>query len=86
MFFGDRAGMILGEGFTDMRTRDLHGKSCADYVTFKYRVRFPEAGKAGSHRRRKRSAIQERLKALGIKHEYRRAQERGGPGDARAPS
>ncbi len=23
MFFGDRSGMILGDGFTDMRTRDL---------------------------------------------------------------
>ena len=56
MFFGDRAGMILGEGFTDMRTRDLHGKSCADYVTFKYRVHFPKAGEAGSRRRRRRSA------------------------------
>jgi serine/threonine protein kinase len=69
MFFGDRAGMILGEGFTDMRTRDLNGKSRADYVTFKYRVRFPkpvrlEVGGAESLR------VQERLKALGIKHEF----------------
>ena len=45
MFFGDRADMILGEGFTDMRTRDVYGKSCADYVTFKYRVRFPKPEK-----------------------------------------
>jgi len=69
MFFGDRAGMILGEGFTDMRTRDLHGKSCADYVTFKYRVRFEKPEKlevSGAEAAR----VQERLKALGIKHEY----------------
>ncbi len=69
MFFGDHAGMILGEGFTDMRTRDLRGKSCADYVTFKYRVRFPRPEKlavSGLEARR----IQERLKGLGVKHEY----------------
>lgn len=69
MFFGDRAGMILGEGFTDMRTRDLHGRSCADYVTFKYRVRFPKPEKleVGAQEAQR---VQERLKALGIKHEY----------------
>ena len=69
MFFGDREGMILGEGFTDMRTRDLNGKSRADYVTFKYRVRFPKPVTlevAGQESQR----IQERLKALGIKHEF----------------
>jgi hypothetical protein len=69
MFFGDRAGMLLGEGFTDMRTRDLHGKSCADYVTFKYRVQFakPETLEvAGEEALR----VQERLKALGIKNEF----------------
>jgi hypothetical protein len=68
MFFGDRAGMVLGEGFTDMRTRDLHGKSCADYVTFKYRVNFQKPEKlevSGQEATR----VQERLKALGIKHE-----------------
>ncbi len=68
MFFGDRTGMILGEGFTDMRTRDLNGKSCADYVTFKYRVRFPRAEKlevAGQEAQR----VQDRLKAMGVKHE-----------------
>ena len=68
MFFGDRAGMILGEGFTDMRTRDVHGKSCADYVTFKYRVHFPKPERleiAGKEAQR----VQERLKSLGIKHE-----------------
>jgi len=69
MFFGDRAGMVLGEGYTDIRTRDLHGKSCADYVTFKYRVRFPRPEKlevAGQEAQR----VQERLKALGVKHEF----------------
>ena len=69
MFFGDRAGMILSEGFTDMRTRDLHGRSCADYVTFKYRVRFPRPETlevAGGEAQR----IQERLKTLGVKHEF----------------
>ena len=69
MFFGDRAGMILGEGFTDMRTRDLEGKSRADYVTFKYRVRFPQPEKlevTGAEAQR----VQERLKGLGVKHEY----------------
>lgn len=68
MFFGDRAGMILGEGFTDMRTRDLNGKSCADYVTFKHRVRFPKPEKlevAGQEAQR----VQERLKAMGVKYE-----------------
>ena len=69
MFFGDREGMILGEGFTDMRTRDLNGKSRADYVTFKYNVRFPQPVKlevTGPESQR----IQERFKALGIKHEF----------------
>src|SRR5258706_191882 len=69
MFFGDRAGMILGEGFTDLRTREVHGKSCADYVTFKYRVRFPSPEKleiAGAEAQR----VQERLKTLGVKHEF----------------
>jgi hypothetical protein len=69
MFFGDRAGMILGDGFTDMRTRDVSGKSCADHVTFKYRVRFPKPEKlevAGQEAQR----VQERLKAMGVKHEF----------------
>ncbi|MSP98094.1 MAG: hypothetical protein EXR29_12950 [Betaproteobacteria bacterium] len=68
MFFGDRSGMILGESFTDMRTRDLNGKSCADYLTFKYRVRFPKPEKlevAGQEAQR----VQDRLKAMGVKHE-----------------
>ena len=69
LFFGDRAGMVLGEGFTDMRTRDLHGKSCADFVTFKYRVHFarPEKLEVAAQ---EAPRVQERLKALGIKHEY----------------
>ena len=69
MFFGDHAGMILGEGFTDMRTRDLKGKSCADYITFKYGVSFAKPEKleiAGPEVPR----VQERLKAMGVKHEF----------------
>ena len=69
MFFGDRAGMILDEGFTDMRTRDVGGKSRADHVTFKYRVRFPKPEKleaSGQEAQR----VEERLKGLGIKHEF----------------
>jgi hypothetical protein len=68
LFFGDRDDMILGEGFTDLRTRDLHGKSCADYITFKYRVRFakPEKLEVAAQ---EAPRIQERLKALGIKYE-----------------
>jgi len=69
MFFGDRAGMILGEGFTDMRTRDVQGKSRADYVTFKYRVHFPKPEKlevTGQEAQR----VQERLKGMGVKHEF----------------
>lgn len=70
MFFGDRPGMTLCEGFSDLRTRDLQGKSRADYVTFKYRVRFPSPEKLvapGPEAQR----VEERLKALGIKHDYR---------------
>jgi serine/threonine-protein kinase len=68
MFFGDRPGMILCEGFTDMRTREIGGKSRADYVTFKYRVRFPSPEKL-SATGPEIERIQERLKALGIPHE-----------------
>jgi eukaryotic-like serine/threonine-protein kinase len=69
MFFGDCKGMVLGEGFADMRTRDLNGKSCADYVTFKYRVRFP-APQTLHVPVKDAERIQERLKALGIKFEF----------------
>ncbi|HEX7383004.1 MAG TPA: hypothetical protein VF291_01745, partial [Burkholderiaceae bacterium] len=68
MFFGNRPGMILCEGFTDMRTREVAGKSRADYVTFKYRVRFaaPERlSVTGPEIER----FQERLKALGIRYD-----------------
>jgi hypothetical protein len=69
MFFGDREGMILSEGFTDLRTREVNGKPRADYVTFKYRVRFPKPVRlevSGAESLR----VQERLKALGIKNEF----------------
>jgi hypothetical protein len=68
-FFGERADMILCDGFTDMRTRDLNGKSCADFVTFKYRVRFPRSVKLEVPAQ-EAPRILERLKAMGIKHEY----------------
>jgi hypothetical protein len=68
MFFGDRAGMILGDGFTDMRTRDVNGKARADFVTFRYKVRFPEAVKL-EVAAQEVPRTQERLKALGVKHE-----------------
>ncbi len=68
MFFGDRPGMILCEGFTDMRTREIAGKSRADYVTFKYRVRFATPEKL-SATGPEIERIQERLKALGIRYE-----------------
>jgi serine/threonine protein kinase len=69
MFFGDRSGMTLGEGFTDMRTRDLNGKSRADYVTFKYKVRFPEPVTL-EVTAQEAARVQDRLKALGVKHEH----------------
>jgi len=68
MFFGEREGMILEGGFTDMRTRDLDGRSCADFVTFKYRVRFAEPARL-EVTAAEAPRILERLKAMGIKHE-----------------
>ena len=69
MFFGDCKGMVLGEGFADMRTRDLDGKSRADYVTFKYRLRF--ARPQTLHVPVKEAErMQERLRTLGIKFSY----------------
>jgi hypothetical protein len=69
MFFGERSGTILGEGFTDMRTRDLDGKSRADFVTLKYRVRFAEPQQLQVPVQ-EAPRIRERLRALGVKHEY----------------
>ena len=68
MFFGERTGMILCDGFTDMRTRDLNGKSCADYVTFKYRVRFPSPEKLDVTGQ-EASRVRDRLKAMGVTYE-----------------
>jgi serine/threonine protein kinase len=68
MFFGDRSGMILCQGFTDMRTRELNGKSRPDYVTFKYRVQFPKPEKL-EVTTAEAQRIQERLKVMGVKHE-----------------
>jgi len=69
MFFGDRDDTILGECFTDMRTRDVYGKSCADFVTLKYRVRFPKPEKLEVNVQ-EAQRIRERLVALGVKHDY----------------
>ncbi len=78
MFFGERSDTILGEGFTDMRTRDLHGKSCADYVTLKYRVRFPEP-ETLEVAAQEAPRIRERLKALGVKYEFSERRSAAGP-------
>jgi hypothetical protein len=69
MFFGDRDDTILGECFTDMRTRDVYGKSCGDFVTLKYRVRFPKPEKLEVNVQ-EAQRIRERLVALGVKHDY----------------
>lgn len=69
MFFGDRDDVILGECFTDLRTRDVYGKSCADFVTLKYRVRFPKPEKLEVNVQ-EAQRIRERLVALGVKHDY----------------
>jgi hypothetical protein len=52
-----------------MRTRDVNGKSCADYVTLKYRVRFPQPERLEVSVQEARR-IRERLVALGVKHDY----------------
>jgi hypothetical protein len=77
MFFGDRADTILGECFTDMRTRDVYGKSVADHVTLKYRVRFasPERLEVNVQEAQR---IRERLVALGVKHDYAERKNQGG--------
>jgi len=69
MFFGERPGMILGEGFTDMRTREVEGTSRPDFVTFKYKVRFPQPVKLDATAA-EAPRILERLKAMGVKHEH----------------
>ncbi|MBI1943198.1 MAG: protein kinase [Betaproteobacteria bacterium] len=69
MFFGELAGMILGDGFTDLRSRDLHGVARADYVTFKYKVSFARpTGLDVSAQQLQR--LEERLLAMGIKYEF----------------
>jgi hypothetical protein len=69
MFFGDRTDTILGECFSDMRTRDVYGKSYADFVTLKYRVRFPKPERL-EVTVQEAQRIRERLVALGVKHDY----------------
>jgi len=77
MFFGERTGTILGEGFTDLRTRDVNGKSRADHVTLKYRVRFPQPEKL-EVALQEAQRIRERLLALGVKHEYAERKSQAG--------
>ncbi|MEW6691042.1 MAG: hypothetical protein AB1452_18350, partial [Pseudomonadota bacterium] len=68
MFFGDLPGMILGDGFTDIRSRDLHGVSRADFVTFKYKVSFPRPAKLEVSAAQL-APMEQRLHAMGIKYE-----------------
>jgi len=78
MFFGDRSDTILCECFSDMRTRDVHGKSFADFVTLKYRVRFAKPEKL-EVTVQEAQRIRERLVALGIKHDYAERKNAAGP-------
>jgi hypothetical protein len=43
MFVGEVDGAILGDGFTDCRTRDMDARERFDHITFRYKVRCPEA-------------------------------------------
>jgi hypothetical protein len=79
MFFGERTGTSLSEGFTDMRTRDVNGRSCADHVTLKYRVQFPRPEKLEVPVQ-EAPRIRDRLLALGVKHDY--AERKNGAGQA----
>jgi serine/threonine-protein kinase len=68
MYFGDVPGLLLGDGFTDYRTREIQGKECVDHVTFKYKVRFANPAKvevSGEQLPR----VQERLNAMHIKYD-----------------
>jgi hypothetical protein len=42
MYVGEVQGAILGDGFTDYRSRDMDAKERFDHVTFRYKVRCPE--------------------------------------------
>jgi hypothetical protein len=77
MFFGERSDMILGECFSDLRTRDVHGKSFADFVTLKYRVRFP-APERLEVAVQEAQRIRERLAALGVRHDYAERRNQAG--------
>jgi len=65
LYFGEVEGAILCEGFTDLRTRELDGKSRADYVLFRYRLRFPRPA-ALEVSAQQLPRVQERLKTLRI--------------------
>jgi len=68
MYLGEAKGVSLEDGFTDMRTRDIEGRECADVVTFRYRVRLPAAA-AVSVSGTELPRVLERLKAMRIAYE-----------------
>ena len=39
MYLGEVAGVILGDGFTDYRSRDMDTRERIDFITFKYKIR-----------------------------------------------
>jgi len=45
LYLGDVANVKLGAGFTDSRMKDRDGKDVIDYVTFKFKVQAPAAGR-----------------------------------------
>lgn len=42
MYLGEAPGAILGDGFTDYRSRELDGRERLDFVTFKFKARCPQ--------------------------------------------
>jgi hypothetical protein len=69
MYFGEVAGMTLGDGFTDYRTRHLNGKDRVDFITFRYKVRFPRPMKLEVPAQQLQR-VRERLTAMSIKFDY----------------
>ncbi|MGH8704529.1 MAG: hypothetical protein ACREUO_03820, partial [Burkholderiales bacterium] len=67
MYFGEIAGMSLGDGFTDYRTRQLDGKERFDFVTFKYKVSFTKPTKLEVSAQQLQR-IRERLDTMRIKY------------------
>ncbi len=69
MYFGEVANTVLGDGFTDYRTRHLNGKDRVDYITFRYKVRLPKPMKLEVPAQQLQR-VRERLTAMNIKFEY----------------